>query len=242
MQTGTSGRNAIQGFGGFNFSEHNIQRHRPKNFTNDYNEQDHDSTKKWAGINPLNPPEATGAQKLKYGANAYNDWRERTLHLPVPGQVAGSFGKLAYASADTSLLQRNLGYGFLAEDPTLRTMLEENEIAPQYYASMRHQADPYLHSDVNVPSVIGNNYMDNATHNTFPRHKKHVVRGKHDHTNLKHRHTPAVENNSNVASGTHHTSGIPTDQVTSGYRITRGPLERPLLLSDLPAPPMPMPA
>lgn len=239
---GTSGNNAIQGFGGFNFSEHNIQRHRPTNFTNDFAAQDH-KYKAYAGQNPLNPPEAVSStqQKLPRGANTNINWRERTLSLPVPGQVAGGFGKLPFSSADTSSLQWKLHHGFGQNDPTLRHMLQEQNIAPQMSAAKRWQADPYVHSDVGVPSVVNQNMIETPSENRFPDGMKRRIRGRHDHTNLNHHTRPAVHNDSNVATGTHYTSGGPPHPVTNGFRATTGPLERPLLLSDLPMPPLPVP-
>lgn len=239
---GTSGRNAIQGFGGFNFSEHNIQRHRPKTFTNDYSAQDH-LHEKYSGYNPLNPPKAvdSSTQKLKRGANANFDWRERTLSLPIPGQVAGSFGKLPFSSADTSLLQWKLHHGLGSNDPSLVGMIDERGIAPKVRADWQWQADPFIHSDIGVPVVINQNMMETPSVNIFPRKSKVLVHGKHDHTNLHHHLRPAIKNDSNSATGTHHTSATPPDPVYGGYRATRGPLERPLLLSDLPQPPQPMP-
>jgi hypothetical protein len=239
---GTSGRNAIEGFGGFNFSEHNIQRHRFKTPNNDNNEQDH-HYKSMAGHNPLNPPKAVDAstQKLRIGANPNFDWRERTLSLPVPGQVAGSFGRLPFSSADTSLLQWKLHHGFGANDPSLLGMIDERGVAPKVRADWQWQADPYLHSDIGVPSVIGQNMMETPSQNVFPANKKVIARGSHDHTNLSHHLTPAFANDSNISTGTHYTHGAPAQPVTEGFRATRGPLERPLLLSDLPMPPQPLP-
>jgi hypothetical protein len=239
---GTAGKNAPQGFGGFNVSEFNIQRHQVRPFNNDFSEQDH-KHEKYSGYNPLNPPKAVdpSTQKLGKGANPNFGWRERTLALPVPGQVAGSFGKLPYTSADTSLLQWKLHHGFGANDPSLMHLIDERNIAPQVRADWQWQADSYLHSDIGVPSVVNQNMVETPSQNKFPRHLERVVRGKHDHTNLHHHIRPAINNDSNTATGTHHTSGIPPDPMTSGFRATQGPLERPLLLSDLPLPPQPMP-
>lgn len=238
---GTSGKNAIQGYGGFNFSEHNTQLHRPRNPSNDYSEQDH-LHKQYSGRNPLNNPAAgdTSTQKLKFGQNADFDWRERTLPGAPPGQVAGGFGRLPFSSADTSLLQWKLAHGYGQNDPSLEYMLDERGIAPKVRADWTWQSDPFLHSDIGVPSVVNQNMMERPTVNIFPADKKQRVRGKHDHTNLKEHHTPSYWNDSNTGSGTHHTYGGPPNPVTNGFRATRGPLERPLLLSDLPAPPQPM--
>ena len=241
MQAGTSGRNAIEGFGGFNFSEHNIQRHRADRFHNDYNEQDH-THKQYAGRNPLDAPESVNAstQQLRKGANPNFSWRERTLSLPVPGQVAGSFGRLPFSSADTSLLQYKLHHGLASNDPSLRGMVDERNIAPKLRADWQWQSDPYLHADILVPSVVNQNMIETPSQNIFPGNKKQLIRGRHDHTNLAHHLKPIFDNDSNVSTGTHYTSGAPPDPVTSGIRATRGPLERPLLLSDLPQPPQPL--
>lgn len=236
---GTSACKAIEGFGGFNFSEYNIQRHRPTQFSNDYNEQDH-LHKSFAGRNPLNPPKATQSQKLGKGANANFDWRERTLALPVPGQVAGSFGRLPFGSASTSLLQWKLHHGLGQNDPHLVHMLSEHDVAPKLRASWQWQSDPYLHSDIGVPSAVNQNMIETPSQNMFSKKLRLLSRGRHDHTNLLHQTRPIIDNDSNVSTGTHHTSGAPPHPVTNGFRATRGPLERPLLLSDLPQPPQPI--
>jgi len=237
---GTSGRNAIQGFGGFNVSEHNIQRHRPNHPNNDFSEQDR-STKQWAGRNPLNPPRAVDSSSKMKGANANSDWRERTLALPVPGQVAGGFQRLPYTSADTSLLQWKLHHGIGSNDPALVGMIDERQIAPALRADWQWQSDSYLHSDIGVPSVVNQNMIETPTQNIFPVGRKVLKRGVHDHTNLHHHIRPIYDYDSNISTGTHHTHGTPANPMTEGFRATRGPLERPLLLSDLPQPPQPLP-
>lgn len=238
--TGTSGRNAIQGFGGFNQSEFNIQRHRPDKSSNDFSEQDR-SAKSFAGRNPLNPPKAVESSTTMKGANANFDWRERTLSLPIPGQVAGGFGRLPGTSSDTSLLQWKLRHGIGSNDPSLANMLEERNLAPALRADWQWQADSYLHSDIGVPSVVNQNMMETPTQNVYPAGLKQIRRGKHDHTNLHHHLRPIFEYDSNISTGTHHTHGTPAHPMTEGFRATKGPLERPLLLSDLPQPAEPMP-
>lgn len=238
LSAGTSGRNAIQGFGGFNVSEFNIQRHRPKNADGNYSEQDRTATR-FSGRNPMNPPEATKSNERFKGANANFDWRERTLANPLPGQVAGSFSALPGASSDTSLLQWKLWHGLGSNDPSLVGMLDERQIAPAVRADWSWQSDSYLHSDIGVPSVVTQNMHENPTHNTW-RGQKISIRGKHDHTNLQHHTRPIQNYDSNVSSGTHHTSGSFAHPGVEGFRATRGPLERPLLLSDLPQPAQPV--
>lgn len=242
LSTGTSGRNAISTLGGFNFSEHNIQDHTFSKSKSTYVEQDH-VLKKYAGVNPLNPPAVTKAQNTKYGVNKVYEKREQTLPSQPPGQVPGFATRLPFASADTSLLQWKLKHGLGQNDPSLKALIDERSIAPEPYkkAHWRFQADPYFHSDVGVPSAINQNYLDMPTHNTFPGAMKVLRRGQHDHTNLKEHHTPSFINDSNIDVSTHYTQGPPGHPVTAGVKITRGPLERPLMLSDLPQPPKPMP-
>lgn len=244
LSSGTSGRNAIQGFGGFNRSEHNIQHHRPPTPTNTNVEQSH-IPKMFAGRNALNNPKSVSesVQKLRVGVNKEYDWRERTLPQDLPGQVAGGFGRLPYSSADTSLLQWKLHHGFGQNDHALLGLLDERSIAPKVRSDWQWQSDTYLHSDIGVPSAVNQNMIETPSynHNLFPRSRKKLLRGQHDHTNLKEHHTPSLDNQSNVASGTHYTYGNPGQDVTNGFRATRGPLERPLLLSDLPQPPQPVP-
>lgn len=235
--TGTSGKNAIRGFGGFNRSEYNIQHHKPGAPANTYTEQDH-RHKPFAGINPLNNPRST-TKKVGYGANTDFAWREQTLHGAVPGQVAGGFGRLPFSSADTSQLQWKLKHGFVSQDPSLRGMINETDIAPKLRADWQWTPDPYLHTDIGVPSVVRQG-VDFGTVNQFPVEKRKIQRGKHDHVNMR-LHTHIQTNyDSNTASGTHHTSGQPPSHVTAGLVATRAPLERPLMLSDLPQPPQPM--
>jgi hypothetical protein len=237
---GTSTRNAIRGFGGYNKSEFNFQKHSGKS-ANDFSEQDR-SAKQWAGVNPLNNPAAVAPseQPLRFKINQVNDWRERTLALPVPGQVEGGMPRLGYTSADTSLLQWKLHHGLGNNDPSLRGLLQEQRLAPSVRADWQWQPEPFLHSDIGVPSTLRQNMMETPT--TPFQYRRHAVRrGRHDHHNLKEHHTPAFHNHSHTATGTHPTSGMPPHPMMSGFRATRGPLERPLLLSDLPQPPQPVP-
>jgi len=237
---GTSGRNAIQGFGGFNVSEFNIQRHRPKDSAGNYSEQDRTSTK-LSGRNPLNPPKAVDSSGKFKGANTNWDWRERTLSSPIPGQVAGGFEKLPFGSADTSLLQWKLRHGLGMNDPSLVGMIDERQIAPAIRADWQWQSDSYLHSDIGVPSIITQNMHETPTQNIYPSGQKITIRGKHDHTNMLHQTRPHRSYDSNTSSGNHHTYGSFVKPQVEGFRATRGPLERPLLLSDLPQPAQPMP-
>jgi hypothetical protein len=242
---GTSGRNAIQGFGGFNESDFNTQDHTFKKHKANFSEQNR-SQVKYAGRNPLNPPSSIPekAQKLPNGVNPINSWREQTLPDPLPGQVAGGFGRLPFSSADTSLLQWKLRHGYGQNDPALSDLLDERNIAPILGASWRLQPDQFLHSDVGVPSVTTSNYMDLPTTNNFPAQMKSYVRGKHDHVNLREHLTPGMWNDSNTTVATFHTYSHPEFPVTGGVpgtvKATRDPLNRPLLYSDLPSPPQPV--
>jgi len=245
MFSGTSGRDAIHGFGGFNVSDFSTQDHTFKKHKSNFNEQNR-STFKYAGPNALNPPKATDKkeQKLPNGMNKIYKWREQTLPVPLPGQVAGGFGQIPFASSDTSLLQWKLQHGYGQNDPSLHHLLDEQNIAPRLEASWRLQSDPYLHSDVGVPSVLGQNYFDLPTSNPYPQNMKHISRGKHDHTNLREQLTPGAWNTSNTSVATFHTYSDPELQVVNGVagtiKATREPLNRPLLYSDLPAPPQPV--
>jgi hypothetical protein len=241
---GTSGRNAIRGFGGYNVSDFNTQDHKFSKSKGNFSQQNRSGTK-YAGKNALNAPKAVSKkeQRLPNGVNPDFDWRERTLPDPLPGQVAGGFERLPFASADTSLLQWKLKHGFGSNDPTLIGMLDERQIAPSG-ANWRLQADPYVHSDIGVPSVITQGYPDIPTTNLFPYNNKTHVRGKHDHTNLREQLTPATWNTSNTTVATFHTYSDPEFPVVAGapgtVKATRDPLNRPLLYSDLPAPPQPV--
>lgn len=242
---GTAGRNAIRGFGGFNISDYNTQDHTYKKHKANFNEQNRNATK-YAGVNPLNPPKAVApkTQRLPNGPNLIDTWREQTLPDPLPAQVAGGFGRLPFSSADTSLLQWKLKHGYGANDPALVDMLDERNIAPIPAANWRLQSDPYLHSDVGVPSVVNQNYPDLPTTNLFPTGAKTHVRGKHDHTNLREHTTPTTWNPSFTTVATFHTYSDPEFPVVAGVpgtiKATRDPLNRPLLYSDLPAPPQPV--
>lgn len=246
MLLGTSGKNAIKGFGGFNVSDYNTQDHTFKKHKANFSE-DNRSSNKYAGINPLNPPKAVNekTQKLPNGPNIINDWREQTLRSSLPAQVAGGFGKLPYSSADTSLLQWKIRHGFGQNDPALAGMLDERNLAPIPGANWRLQSDPYLHSDIGVPSVISHNNFDLPTANVFPVGQKSVVRGKHDHTNLREQLAPGAWNTSNTTTATFHTYTNPYEFPVVGgapgtVKATREPINRPLLYSDLPTPPQPV--
>lgn len=241
---GTSARNAIPTHGGFNFSEFNIQKHtHPRTEHSTFSEQDR-THKQFAGRNPLNPTDST-TTKLQPGLNKAYGWREPTLQLPVPTQVQtlpaekSSLYQRSFQGYDASLLRRNLRHGFGQNDPTLQHLMTDQEIAPSAAGALEWRADPFKHSDVGVPSAVNQNMRDNPTKTRFPHHHKEYHHGRHDHISLKHDRTPAMHNRSHIASGTHHTHGMPAHPVTNGFRATRGPLERPLLLSDLPAIPGP---
>lgn len=243
LSAGTSGRNAIPTLGGFNFSEHNIQDHTFAKSKATYVEQDH-IPRKYAGLNPLNPPSVTRYNISKFGLNKIYEKREQTLPSQTPGQVQGYPMKLPFGSADTSLLQWKLRHGLGQNDPSLRNLIDERTVAVEPYktAHWRFQADPYVHSDIGVPSSVNQNYLDMPTHNTFPSNAVIPMRrGRHDHTNMKEHHTPTYYNDSNMASGNHFTQGSHHQPEVEGFKVTRGPLERPLMLSDLPQPPTPLP-
>lgn len=247
VMTGTAAKNAIPTHGGFNFSEFNIQKHtHPRTEHSTFSEQDRTHTK-YAGRDPLNPPFSTsqGNQKLYSGLNKDYGWREPTLKLPVPAQVqtltTETTARLqaGFSGSDSTYANRAFRHGFGQNDPALQHLLSDSQIAPSAVGAREWLADPYVHSDVGVPSAVNQNMLDNPTKAPFPVSRKEWYRANHDHLRLKHERTPAMLNDSNVASGTHHTHGMHTHPVTNGFRATRGPLERPLLLSDLPAPPMP---
>lgn len=222
---GTSGKDAIQGFGGFNFSQFNFQDRSTPGPRANFNEQARDSTNRIAGKNALNAPKATFQQKIPYDPNEINNWREQTLRLPPPGQVAGGFGSLAFASADTSLLQWKLHHGFGQDDFALRHLLTDEQIAPSPNAAGQYQSSPFVHSDIGTaPAVLNQNLIEIPTVEIYPEEEVIRVRGRHDHTNLKEHHTPTITNESNVDTGNHVV--FATDDL----------LRRPLLLSDLPSP------
>jgi hypothetical protein len=240
---GTSAKNAIPTFGGFNFSEFNTQKHtHPRTEHSTFSEQER-THKQFSGRDPLNPKWSTteSNQKMYSGLNKAYGWREPTLALPVPAQVetltseVTASRKQTFGGSDKSLLARATRHGFGQNDPALQHLLDERGIAPQSSAALEWTSDPFVHSDVGVPSAVNQNLVDNPTKARFPFSMKEHYRGKHDHLNLKHERTPAMRNESHSASGTHHTHAAPTNPVTNGFRATRGPLERPLLLSDLPA-------
>jgi hypothetical protein len=242
--TGTAGRNAIRGFGGYNISDFNTQDHTFKKHKANYSAQNRSGIK-YAGKNPLNAPKSVPekTQKLPNGPNWATSWREQTLPDPLPAQVAGALGRLPFSSADTSLLQWKLKHGFGVNDPALEGMLDERNIAPIPGANWRLQSDPYLHSDVGVPSVTTHNYPDLPTTNVFTSNKT-TVRGKHDHTNLREHTYPTAWNTSFTTVATFHTYSSPEFPVVAGapgtIKATRDPLNRPLLYSDLPVPPQPV--
>lgn len=242
LLTGTSGRNAIPTHGGFNKSEFTFQDHKFSTSKSNYNEQDH-GHRKYAGRNPLNAPKATTESPVMFRRNEINTWREKVLTTPLPGQVAGGFGKLG-GSSDASLLQWRMRHGFSQNDPTLSNLLNERAIAPDVLrgAPSRWQSDPYIHSDILVPSVINQNMMEKPTDTLFPVTQKMIRRGKHDHTNLRYHNSPVFEFDSFLDVGTHYTQGVPLHPVDRGLgvKVTRGPLERPLMLSDLPSAPIPV--
>lgn len=229
---GTSTRFEIAPKGGYNFSEHNIQDRGRATPRANFSEQNRPTTTQ---TNALNAPAATKAQKPVFGVNESNDFKERTWTQPPPGQVPG-LPQPAFGSADTSMLQWKMGHGFAQNDPALHGLLDERQIAPSPDAAWQWQADAYIHSDVGVPSVTNQNWLERPTYNSFPAsRKKHILPGRHDHTNLKEHHTPTVDNDSNMSSGNHYTNGAFLQE------FTRGPLEGPLLLSDLPPIPEPEP-
>lgn len=240
---GTSAKNAIPTFGGFNFSEFNTQKHtHPRTEHSTFSEQDR-THQKYAGRDPLNSVWSTSesSQKMRSGINKAYGWREPTLALPVPAQVETltseqtTLRKQTFGGTDKTLLARAMRHGFGQNDPALQHLIDERQIAPQTNAALEYLSDPFVHSDVGVPSVVNQNMIDNPTKVKFPRHLRQHYRGKHDHLSMKHERTPAMRNESHTSSGAHHTQGAPTKPVTNGFRATRGPLERPLLLSDLPA-------
>jgi hypothetical protein len=247
MNTGTSGKKAIPTHGGFQFSEFNIQKHvHPRGEESTFYE-DSRSSKQYAGRDPLNPPFSTNEtnQKLYHGMNKAYGWREPTLHTPVPGQVATSTKEMtarnisSFQGRDVTLLGRSVRHGFGQNDPALQHLLSDDQISPSVVNASEYLYDPYLHSDIGVPSVVTQNMMNNPTKSVFPVHKKQYHRGKHDHLGLKHERTPAMRNNSHTGTNAHHTHAVPPHPVVNGFRATRGPLERPLLLSDLPMGPTP---
>lgn len=229
--------------GGFNFSEFNIQDHKPGSDPRaNFNEQDRRHVM-FAGRNPLNPPSSTSERKPTFGLNQAYGWREQNLGLAAPAQVPLVERTFEYqrvfSGADPYALSRAVRHGWAQNDPALSHMLDERKVAPGVKAPWHSQSDAFLHTDVGVPSVVGLNYPDNSTYNVFPKHLRKVVRGTHDHTNLRHERTPEVHNFSHASSATHHTRAHPGHQEVTGFRATTGPLERPLLLSDLPPPPTP---
>lgn len=245
--SGTSGRNAIPTYGGFNKSEFSIQHHKfYKAPQANYSEQERTHAL-LAGPNALNAPSSTANNTLRTGANKGQDYREQTLQVAPPAQVAFQPQELtasaqrSFSGVDASQFDRSVRHGWGQNDPSLQHLLERHQIAPQLRAHWSLQSDPYLHSDIGVPSSFRQNQMENPTMNKFPASKRMIpVVGQHDHTNLKEERTPHFHNQSNTSSGTHHTFGQPTHPVTNGFRATQDPLSRPLLLSDLPAPFTPM--
>lgn len=239
---GTAAKNAVPTFGGFNFSEFNIQKHtHPRTEHSTFSEQER-THQQFSGRDPLNSKWSTSEQnqKMRSGLNKAYGWREPTLQLPVPAQVETltseqtAIRKQTYGGSDKSLLARATRHGFGQNDPAIQHLLDEREIAPQSDAALEYRSDPFIHSDVGVPSAVNQNMIDNPTYARFPNTLKHHHRGKHDHLGLKHERTPAMRNESHSSSGTHHTQASAPKPVTNGFRVTRGPLERPLLLSDLP--------
>lgn len=239
---GTAAKNAIPTFGGFNFSEFNTQKHtHPRTEHSTFSEQER-THKQYSGRDPLNSKWSTseGNQKLRTGLNKAYGWREPTLQLPVPAQVETmtseqtALRKKQFGGSDKSLLARATRHGFGQNDPAIQHLIDERNVAPNP-DPVEYSADPYVHSDVGVPSAVNQNMIDNPTFARFPQSAKQYHHGKHDHIAMKHERTPAMRNESHTSSGAHHTQATPTNPVTNGFRATRGPLERPLLLSDLPA-------
>lgn len=238
MLAGTSGRNAIATHGGFNFSEFNIQDHKPGNDPRaNYNEQERTHAM-LAGRNPLNPPSSTLERTPASGLNKDYGWRENTLQVPTPAQANPVERSLALQSGfrggmDASRFSRAMRHGLGQNDPALQHLVDEKQIAPVPPTNWRQNPDSYLHSDVGVPSALTHNLMENATQNEFSGTKV-VVRGNHAHQILAQERTPSMLNESSAGSGTHHTAAAPGMPVVSGFRA-----DRPLMLSDLPTPPAP---
>lgn len=239
--TGTAAKNAVSTFGGFNFSEFNIQKHtHPRTDHSTFSEQDR-THQSYAGRDPLNSKWSTSEQnqKLRSGLNKAYGWREPTLQLPVPAQVETltseqtAFRKTAFGGSDKSLLARATRHGFGQNDPAIQHLIDERQVAPNP-VPVEYSSDPFIHSDVGVPSAVNQNMMENPTKTRYPSSAKEHHRGKHDHLGMKHERTPAMRNESHTSSGAHHTQAMAPKPVTNGFRINRGPLERPLLLSDLP--------
>lgn len=239
LLSGTAGRNAIPTHGGFNFSEFNIQDHKPgPDPRASFNEQERVHTE-WAGRNPLNPPKSTSDKSSGFGLNKAYGWRENTLY-GVPAAQASSIEKTTglqssfRGSAGESLFGRALRHGHAQNDPSLQHMLSQSAVAPALPDTSRLDADSYYHSDIGVPSVISQNLLEHATQNAFMEGLKVRRVGKHQHQHLDAERKPEMVNESNSGTGTHHTQSLPPQPVTSGFRA-----DRPLMLSDLPAPPAP---
>jgi len=237
--SGTAGRNAIPTHGGFNFSEFNIQDHKPgPDPRSNYNEQErtHD---KYAGRNPLNPPSSTSDKTPGFGLNKAYGWREDTLRSAPPAQSSAIERTMMLQSAfrgasGETLFSRALRHGHGQNDPSLQHLLAEKAIAPPVSKSLVLDPDSYYHSDVGVPSAVNQNLMERATANVFMESKKVRRLGKHQHQHLEVERRPFMANDSNSATGTHHTMAVPGQPVTSGFRA-----DRPLMLSDLAPPPAP---
>ena len=239
LVSGTSGRNAIPTHGGFNFSEYNIQDHKPgPDPRSNFNEQER-VHKEWAGRNPLNPPKSTSDKSSGFGLNKAYGWREDTLS-GVPAAQSSSVEKTAGLQAafrgrsGETLFGRALRHGHAQNDPSLQHMLSQAQIAPAVPSTDRLDPDSYYHSDVGVPSVISQNLLEHATQNAFAEGMKVRRVGKHQHQHLDVERRPFMINNSNSGTGTHHTHAMPGFPVVSGFRA-----DRPLMLSDLPTPPAP---
>jgi hypothetical protein len=239
LLSGTSGRNAIPTHGGFNFSEYNIQDHKPGPSNGaDFSEQER-IHKEWAGRNPLNPPKSTSDKSSGFGLNKAYGWRENTLS-GVPAAQSSSVERTSGLQATfrgasgESLFGRALRHGHGQNDPALQHMLYQSQIAPAVQSNDRLDPDSYYHSDVGVPSVISQNLLEHATQNAFQEGLKVRRTGKHHHQHLDVERRPFMINTSNSGTGTHHTQAMPHFPVVSGFRA-----DRPLMLSDLPAPPAP---
>ena len=236
LMSGTSGRNAIPTHGGFNFSEFNFQDHKPgADPRANYNEQERQH-KMFSGRNPLNEPWSTSQTQTGFkGPNEVYGWREDTLQRAVPAQVPDR--ERTFSMSTSSVAGRAFRHGFGQNDPSLQHMIEETSIAPAPRAPWQFQPDPFVHSNVGVPSPLTHNFHDLSTRNSFPGALTFTSkRNNHDHVNLAEERKPSVMNHSNVSNGTHWTHGTGPMPVTDGFRATQGPLSRPLLLSDLPVP------
>lgn len=166
-------------------------------------------------------------------------WRENTLHgIPTfqtsqvertSRLISGYRGGVGEAVGD-----RAHRHGFGQNDPALQHMLPHEGVAPPAPSRFGIDPDSYYHSDVGVPMSMNQNLLDNPTHNRFDKNKSIRKRGFHQHQHLDVERKPPLMNQSHSGTGVHHTHAIPVFPVVSGFRA-----DRPLMLSDLPAPPAP---